>query len=183
MGEPVAKVFVYPEGDDDVDDDNRLVAEALAITLANLTTHAQLDSAREIVQSAMLILDEALCSIKGQMDGAHVRLSVQHPDETWWRRISSARRHKARHRQELQNKFGEINRKLREIKGRAHEASRESAFIRAAELLLPRETYMRLWALVGEIEHGRSDLQPTGTTGHEAESKGRSTAKDDGEHP
>jgi transposase-like protein len=134
------------------DEGERAITEAIEIVVDNLKNSDELSAARATIEQAMYYLDGTLSSIKSQIDLAKSRaLESQYADPIWWRRVNSAQRFKGRQRQQLQNKFGEVNRRLRANRATANaneQLTREQAFVRIAQIHLPPETFQRLWELV-----------------------------------
>ena len=133
----------------------QLIGSALTLALDQIKIAEDLIKAKNLVTSAMSVVDDDLISIKSQIDGAQAEVWAGggYSDPVWWRRVNSALRHKGKQRQQLQAKLGEINRRIRADRmhtDSARELSDERMFIAIAKLHLPPQTYERLWALTHE---------------------------------
>lgn len=112
----------------------------------SVTELAKLETERAECQEAMDICDEQIIDIKDQIARAHADVvdSRQFSDPDWWRRVNTAARYKARDRQALQRKLGELNRAIRTAHHDIHGHSFERAFISEAREYLSREQYAYL---------------------------------------
>lgn len=135
------------------DEIEQLIQAALALEVEALADE-EVTTAKNLVDSAMNALAAACSSIQSQIDEANLRREQdgEFSDPDWYRRVHGAGRAKRWQRQLLQNKLGEINRRVRKGNAIQHDSRREKLFIDIARLHLPRETFTRLWELVEETE-------------------------------
>ena len=130
-----------------------VIAKATAIVPDSLDTFEKATQASDMIRQAMTYIDEASAAIRSQIESAKGRAFTEsvYADNDWWRRANNALRFKGRQRQQLQDKYGAVNRVVRQLRaGQVNiiETSREQLFIKAASLILPKETYVRLWSIV-----------------------------------
>lgn len=142
------------------DPTEELIQEALGIKLPDSMTEMDLLAAKTLVDNAMNALAIACSSIQGQIDEANLRRDQEgeFSDPSWYKRVHGAKRAKSWQRQRLQDKLGDINRRLRRGNALKHDENRdtrEGLFVQIAKLQLPPPTFQRLWQLVDETIKSR----------------------------
>lgn len=98
-----------------------------------------LEKEKRKIEHKMDDLDLQLITIRGQIAQAQGEASANNKfsDPSWWRKVNEAAKFKGRSRQQLQRRLGEINSRIKEEKGKAHERS----FMAIARELLSEEQY------------------------------------------
>ena len=142
-------------------ENEHLVERAIALVVSAKMGEQALTAAKELIERARNAVNEMHDSIRDQIDLAKRRRYQvgQYSDPDWWHRINSALHAKARQRQQLQEKFGDVNHKLRRLQHgttmQAQQNTRESRYYLFAQIArahLPTETFEHLWRLVDEAE-------------------------------
>jgi len=130
------------------DETDKLIKEALDLTVSINMSKAELLDAQQLTERAIFACAMQVSSMKGQLDRAHERREHfgEMADRAWWRRLNTALRYKGSSHQHLQYKLGEIIRLFKLARSR----SREILFIDIARNELPKETYLRIWQRVNE---------------------------------
>ena len=148
-------------------DAEKVVTAALAINVDDLKSEQDFLSAKKLVDEAMAALAQMIIVIRGQIDEATERKwrDDVYSDPGWWKRVNGAHRAKSWQRQQLQNKFGELNRKLKTFRHVTIEQPRweerakrrDRIFVQMAKLHLDLMTYERLWSLVTQFENATKE--------------------------
>ena len=117
---------------------------------------AVLQQAKAAIQDRIDIVDEDVHRIKDQlaMAGAKAHAERVFADPYWYRSAQSALRHKTKQRQTLALRLGEANRALKQAMIKEKDSKFSEAFIQAAKVLLPHETFCRI------CDEARKKAQP-----------------------
>jgi hypothetical protein len=143
--------------------EEQIIDIAMALEITQTMSHEDLTNAKTIIERASDAVMQISSNIKGQIEEANERRYRDgvYSDPNWWKRVNGAQRAKAWQRQQLQNKYGVVNRALRAFRHVTQaipmQESRDRMFIRMAKLHLPDATYQRLWQLVDEMEQMTKD--------------------------
>lgn len=129
------------------------IDSAVEVEVHKLKTEEELIEAKRVVEDAMYYLDNATISIRYQLDEAKANVVIkrQFADPEWWRRTNSALRHYGRERQRIQNKLGEINRRLRASRNQVERVTRDRAFIQVVGKMLSADQVKKAWRTVDKI--------------------------------
>lgn len=106
------------------------------------------------IMDEMESLNETSASIKDQLAAAKT-IQVQtgeYADPDWWRRANFALRATGRNVQGLQARLGEVNRQLKVMAAKEHNANLERRFIVAARQILDPNLYEKIW-VAARLEH------------------------------
>jgi hypothetical protein len=139
------------------DEDDSIVEDALELDVALLGEDEQtLSDARTLVEEAMAIIDTDTTNIRYQLDKARADVITlnKYADTKWWRSANSALRHKGIMRGKLQNKFGEINRRLRMVRSHSERLTRDRIFVKLASKLLKPAQVRSIWKEVDQSTDG-----------------------------
>lgn len=141
-------------------EDDDFVKAVIDMELPSDLDEAQLLEAKKSIDEARNMVAEASNAIASQIDEATLRKFRDHEyaDPTWWRKINGAQRAKGWQKQRLQEKLGEVTRRLKDAK-HAHamkldatrQKSRDRMFVEAAKLHLTGDMYQRIWDTVEQI--------------------------------
>src|SRR5215831_15395747 len=141
-------------------DDEDFVKRVIEMELPPDLDEAQLLEARKAIDEARDIVAEASNAIRSQIDEANERKwrDGVYADPNWWRRLNGAQRAKGWQKQRLQEKLGEVTRRLKDVKHThtmknedARRKSKSMLFVEIAKLQLTGETYQRIWDTVEQI--------------------------------
>jgi len=117
-------------------------------------TVEELQAEKRSIMDEMESLNETSASIKDQLAAAKtIQVQTgQYADPDWWRRANFALRATGRSLQGLQNRLGDVNRELRALTAKEHNANLERRFIATARQMLPSELYEKIWS-AARLEH------------------------------
>lgn len=106
-------------------------------------------------------IDDEMASIRSQIEKAraHQKLTGEYAHPDWYRRANDALRHRGRESQRIQIRMAKL-RAERHAELQSQNPSDAEAFVRAARLILDRETYLRIWAEVNAPTTGPAEHKP-----------------------
>jgi len=111
---------------------------------------AALEQAKKELSLIMLALSEDINNIRDQLCAAKAKRITEKvwADPDWFRRATSALKHKGRQHQSYQTSMGEINRRIRQWHKKLSDWDENRQFITMARKILPRDQYDMIWTMV-----------------------------------
>jgi len=118
-------------------------------------TREQLIAERQRLLDEKVANDREIASIRTQLDDA-IAASIRGPE--WARKATATLRRKSQRSQWIQAELGSLRRRIGSANRTPLDTKDDALrFVQAARTVLDRETYLRIWALVNDVDPDESE--------------------------